>query len=179
MRPLANQMKEECKLIHYAIIESYLGWLLIAATKRGICKIDIDDSLQILRQRLMNDFPEAMHMDRDHVFSEWVKKVQSFLDDPKQDFLVPLDVQGTDFQKRVWEALQTIQPGSTVSYSEIAIEIGKPKAVRAVARACASNTIAILIPCHRVRRSNGNLAGYRWGLERKRAILEREVMPKF
>lgn len=120
-------------------------------------------------------FPEAKSQENDPTFTTIVSQTLAFLEAPEQGFTLPLDVQGTAFQRRVWAALQNIQPGSTASYAEIAKQIGNPKAARAVAQACASNKIAVAIPCHRVVRSNGDLGGYRWGIERKRAILERET----
>jgi AraC family transcriptional regulator of adaptative response/methylated-DNA-[protein]-cysteine methyltransferase len=174
MKPSAYKKGGAGISIRYAIIQSYLGWVLIAATEQGICKIDIDAVPEILRTRLKADFPEANLQDNDPEFRTIIAQTLSLLEAPEQGLSLPLDIQGTAFQRRVWATLQTIPPGSTASYAEVAKMIGKPKAARAVARACAANHIAVAIPCHRVVRGNGDLAGYRWGIERKQAILDRE-----
>jgi AraC family transcriptional regulator of adaptative response/methylated-DNA-[protein]-cysteine methyltransferase len=160
--------------ISYAIVQSYLGWMLVAATPLGICTIIFGDSPDLLYEQLAKRFPQAILVKGDLSFSQWVNQITSFLENPSRGLRLPLDIQGTAFQKQVWMALSDIPCGTTVSYSDIAACIGSPKAVRAVASACASNQIAVAIPCHRVVRSNGDLAGYRWGLERKRKLLERE-----
>jgi AraC family transcriptional regulator of adaptative response/methylated-DNA-[protein]-cysteine methyltransferase len=160
--------------IRYAIVQSYLGWVLVAATDRGICRIDFGDAPEILRIRLKTSFPKAKLQGNDPNFQKLVAQVLGFLEKPKQGLGLPLDIQGTAFQRRVWTALQDIPAGATASYGDIAAQIGNPKAARAVAQACASNNIAVAIPCHRVIRRDGELGGYRWGVERKRAILERE-----
>ena len=162
-------------LIHYAIVQSYLGWVLVAATGQGVCQIDFGDSPEILLENLKGRFPEANLNENDLAFGELVGQVLTFLEMPNENLTLPLDIQGTAFQRRVWATLQNIPPGSTASYANIAARIGQPKAARAVAQACASNKIAVAIPCHRVVRSDGKLGGYRWGLERKRVILEREA----
>ena len=156
----------------YAIAQSYLGWVLIAATERGICRIDFDDSSDALHARLKAELPKAELRDGDPAF----KTALAFLEDPERSLELPLDLRGTAFQQRVWATLQNIPLGSTASYTDIAKQIGKPTAARAVARACAANQVAIAIPCHRVVRSDGKLAGYRWGIERKQVILEREAI---
>lgn len=175
MKPSDYQKGGEGISIRYAIVQSYLGWVLIAATEQGVCKIDFDDTPEILLTRLKTNFPKAKLQDNDPTFTTIVSQTLAFLESPKQGFTLPLDVQGTAFQRRVWAILQTIQPGSTASYTEIAKRIGNPKAARAVAQACASNKIAIAIPCHRVIRSDSGLGGYRWGIERKQTILDREL----
>jgi AraC family transcriptional regulator of adaptative response/methylated-DNA-[protein]-cysteine methyltransferase len=162
--------------IRYVIAQSYLGWVLIAVTERGICKIDFGDTPEILKSRLETNFPEAELQEDDQTISTIIALTLAFLEAPEGGFALPLDVQGTAFQRRVWAALQNIQAGTTASYGEIAKLIGKPKAARAVAQACASNNIGVAIPCHRVVRGDGGLGGYRWGIERKRAILEREII---
>ncbi len=174
MKPSAYQKGGRGVSIRYAIVQSYLGWVLVAATDRGICKIDFGDTPEILQTRLKTDFPEAEAQDDDPTFAAMVARTLAFLEAPEQGLALPLDIQGTAFQRRVWAALLNIQPGTTASYAEIAQQIGNPKAARAVAQACASNKIAVAIPCHRVVRSNGNLGGYRWGVDRKQTILERE-----
>ncbi len=160
--------------IGYAIVPSFPGWVLVAATPEGVCRIAFGDSPEILQVRLKADFPEAILKSNDPEFKTIVSQVLAFLEAPEKEWTLPLDLQGTAFQKRVWAALQTIPAGSTASYAEIAREIGNPKAARAVAQACAANPVAVVVPCHRVVRSNGDLGGYRGGIERKRALLERE-----
>ncbi len=120
-------------------------------------------------------FPRAELQNGDERFSSWVAQVVAFIEAPQQELDLPLDIQGTAFQQRVWTALREIPVGSTASYAEIAARIGQPSAARAVARACATNPVALAIPCHRVVREDGKLGGYRWGLERKQALLEREA----
>jgi AraC family transcriptional regulator, regulatory protein of adaptative response / methylated-DNA-[protein]-cysteine methyltransferase len=175
MKPLEYKKGGEGVTISYAVVQSYLGWVLVAVTERGICQIDFADTPEVLETRLEERFSKADLRRDDPRITAIVSQTVAFLEAPAPDFSLPLDVQGTAFQKRVWAALQEIQPGKTVSYSDIAQRIGNPKAARAVARACASNKIAVAIPCHRVLRSNGELGGYRWGLARKRRILEREA----
>lgn len=174
MKPSVYKKGGEGIPIRYAIVESYLGWVLVAATEQGICKIAFDDRPEILYSRLKADFPQAELHDNDPEFKTIIAQTLTFLETPEQGLDLPLDIQGTAFQRRVWAALQTIEPGSTASYSEIARKIGKPKAARAVAKACAANNIAVAIPCHRVVRNDGDLGGYRWGIERKQALLKRE-----
>ena len=128
-----------------------------------------------LRRELQSQFPRAKLIAGDVAFQDLASKVIGFVDDPAKGLDLPLDIRGTAFQHRVWEALRRIPAGSTASYSEIAAKIGAPKAVRAVARACATNKVCLLIPCHRVVGKDGSLAGYRWGVERKKALLEKEA----
>ena len=160
--------------IRYAVVQSYLGWVLVAATDRGICRIEFGDAPKALRARLKTSFPQAELQANDPNFQKLLVQVLGFLEKPEQGLGLPLDIQGTAFQRRVWTALQDIPAGTTVSYGDIADQIGNPKAARAVAQACGSNNIAVAIPCHRMVHSDGGLGGYRWGIERKRAILERE-----
>lgn len=161
--------------IRHAIVRCDLGWVLVAATERGICAIEFDDSQDRLRDRLAERFPAAELRADDPEFAEWVERVLAALDRPARNIDLPLDVRGTAFQRQVWQALQAIPAGSTATYAEIAGKIGKPSAARAVARACATNPVAVLVPCHRVVRGDGGLGGYRWDLRRKRALLEREA----
>jgi len=161
--------------IRYTIQRSQLGWVLIAATQRGICAIHLDESQDNLLQQLQNQFPQAQLADKDEQFNEWVRQVLALIDAPQNPSTLPLDIQGTAFQAQVWQALQTIPAGHTVTYTEIAEQIGKPTAVRAVARAIATNSLAIAIPCHRVIGRDGSLKGYRWGSSLKRALLDREA----
>jgi AraC family transcriptional regulator, regulatory protein of adaptative response / methylated-DNA-[protein]-cysteine methyltransferase len=142
---------------------------------QGICAIDFGDTAEALKENLRRRFPKAVFQDPDPRFAAMIAKVLAFLENSDRSRLeLPLDIQGTSFQRRVWLALQEIPPGDTVSYADIASRIGKPTAARAVARACAANPMAVAIPCHRVVRGNGQMGGYRWGLERKRVLLERE-----
>lgn len=161
--------------IRFAVAQCYLGWVLIAATEKGVCAIDFGDAPEILKDRLRSRFSEAECVGDDPGFMAWVAQVLAFLESPHDDLDLPLDIKGTAFQRRVWMALREIPPGSTASYADVAARIGHPKAARAVAQACASNAIAVAIPCHRVVRSDGDLGGYRWGSERKRRLLEREA----
>ncbi|WP_083781423.1 methylated-DNA--[protein]-cysteine S-methyltransferase [Nitrosococcus watsonii] len=160
--------------IHFAIGECSLGAILIAQSNRGICAIFMDDDPEKLARDLKELFPHAILISGDAPFEQFIAKIVAFVEAPGISLNLPLDIRGTAFQQRVWQALRTIPAGSTVSYTDIAKRIGALKSVRAVARACAANTLAVAIPCHRVVRSNGSLAGYRWGLERKRALLEKE-----
>jgi AraC family transcriptional regulator, regulatory protein of adaptative response / methylated-DNA-[protein]-cysteine methyltransferase len=161
--------------VKVAIAPTYLGPVLVAATARGICAIELGESEAGLRRRLRDCFPGARLVEDDPAFGAWVAQVVAFLEAPRRGLALPLDIQGTAFQRRVWEALRAIPAGQTLSYAAVAARIGAPKAVRAVAQACAANRLAVAIPCHRVVRSDGELGGYRGGLDRKRALLEREA----
>ncbi|MCY1549074.1 Bifunctional transcriptional activator/DNA repair enzyme Ada [compost metagenome] len=141
----------------------------------GVCAILLGDDPDALLRDLQDKFPRARLIGGDSDFEQLVSKVVGFIEAPALGLDLPLDVRGTAFQERVWQALREIPPGSTASYAEIAERIGSPRAVRAVAQACAANSLAVAIPCHRVVRSDGNLSGYRWGVERKRRLLEREA----
>ncbi|MBK8210843.1 MAG: methylated-DNA--[protein]-cysteine S-methyltransferase [Rhodospirillales bacterium] len=151
-----------------------MGSILVARSARGICAILLGDDPDALLRELQNRFPKANLIGGDSAFEQLVAYVVGFVEAPHLGLDLPLDVRGTAFQQRVWQALLAIPAGSTASYTEIARKIGAPRAVRAVAAACAANPLAVAIPCHRVVRSDGALAGYRWGVERKRALLERE-----
>jgi len=161
--------------IHFAVSQCVLGSVLVAATERGVCAIFLGDNPDALVQDLENRFPQARLMGSSKKFAQLVAKVVRFVETPGQGLNLPLDVRGTAFQQRVWQALQKIPAGSTVTYTQVATRIGAPRAVRAVASACAANALAVAIPCHRVVRNDGALAGYRWGVERKRTLLAREV----
>ena len=152
-----------------------LGSILVAATEGGVCAILLGDDPDILVHDLQDTFPCALLTGDDPAFDRHVATVVGFIETPAVGLDLPLDIRGTAFQKRVWNALQAIPPGSTVTYTEIARRIGRPGSARAVARACASNKIALAIPCHRVIRTDGSISGYRWGVQRKRALLERET----
>lgn len=160
--------------IAYALGASSLGTVLVASTAKGICAILIGDDDDTLVQDLHGRFPNAALAVAEPGFAQTLAGVIAFVDAPRAAFDLPLDVRGTVFQQRVWEALRRIPPGETVSYTELAERVGQPSAVRAVAGACAANPAAIAIPCHRVLRNDGAISGYRWGVERKRKLLERE-----
>ena len=160
--------------IRFAVGECSLGSILVAQSDRGICAILMGDDPDALARDLQDTFPKAELIGGDAGFEDLVAKVVGFVEAPSIGLDLPLDVRGTAFQERVWQALREVPPGSTTSYTEIATRIGAPQAVRAVAQACAANHIAVAIPCHRVIRRDGNTSGYRWGVERKLALLERE-----
>jgi len=160
--------------IQSALGETSLGTALVAASERGICAVAIGDDSESLVAELRERFRNAEFVPGDEEFEVLVAKVLAAIDGDQSEAL-PMDLRGTAFQHRVWRALNEIPRGTTASYTDIAKAIGKPKAFRAVARACATNELAILVPCHRVLRSDGSLGGYRWGIERKKLILEREL----
>jgi len=161
--------------IRFAIGQCSLGAILVAASVRGVCAILLDDDPNALLRDLQDRFPNAQLIGGDAGFEKLVAKVVGFVEAPRIGLDLPLDVRGTAFQQRVWQALTEIPAGSTVSYAQVAEHIGAPKAVRAVAQACAANALAVAIPCHRVVRNDGALSGYRWGVDRKRVLLEREA----
>ncbi|MDF1836380.1 MAG: bifunctional DNA-binding transcriptional regulator/O6-methylguanine-DNA methyltransferase Ada [Planctomycetota bacterium] len=160
--------------IRFAVGECSLGSILVAGTSIGICAILIGDDAQGLVDDLCQRFSNAELVGGDAEFESWVAQVVGFVERPWTQFDLPLDIQGTAFQQRVWSALTAIPPGETRSYSELAQAIGAPKSARAVASACASNKLAVVIPCHRVVRTDGGLSGYRWGIDRKASLLTRE-----
>ncbi len=162
-------------VIRFAVGQCSLGAILVAQSQRGICAILLGDDPDRLVRDLQDQFPKAELIGCDDEFEQLIAQVVGFVEAPSIGLRLPLDVQGTAFQERVWRALREIPPGTTVSYAEIAERIGSPKAVRAVAQACATNPLAVAIPCHRVVRRDGDLAGYRWGVERKRELLRREA----
>ena len=161
--------------IRFAIGQCTLGAILVAASARGICAILLGDDPAALARDLQDRFPRAELVGGDAGFERWVAQVVGFVEQPRLGLDLPMDVRGTAFQQRVWQALQKIPAGTTASYTEIAQRIGAPKSVRAVAGACAANALAVAIPCHRVVRTDGGLSGYRWGVARKRALLDREA----
>jgi AraC family transcriptional regulator of adaptative response/methylated-DNA-[protein]-cysteine methyltransferase len=161
--------------IRFAIGECSLGAILVAQSERGVCAILLGDDPDALARDLQDRFPKATLIGGDHDYEQLVAQVVGFVEAPAVGLDLPLDVRGTAFQQRVWRALREIPAGSTVSYGEVARRIGSPKATRAVAQACASNLLAVAIPCHRVVRNDGGLSGYRWGVQRKRALLDREA----
>jgi AraC family transcriptional regulator of adaptative response/methylated-DNA-[protein]-cysteine methyltransferase len=160
--------------IRFAVGECSLGAILVASSEKGVCAIFLGDNPDSLARELQDRFPKAQLVGGDQAFERTVAQVVGFVETPKIGLDLPLDVRGTAFQQRVWQALRKIPAGATVSYSDIAESIGTPRAVRAVATACAWNKIAVAIPCHRIVRLDGSLSGYRWGVERKRKLLERE-----
>jgi AraC family transcriptional regulator of adaptative response/methylated-DNA-[protein]-cysteine methyltransferase len=161
--------------IHFAVGECSLGSILVAKSEKGVCAILLGDDPDALARDLQDRFPNACLVGGDADFEEFVAKVIGFVEAPSMGLDLPLDVRGTAFQQRVWQALRAIPVGATATYTEIAKRIGSPKSVRAVAAACAANALAVAIPCHRVMRNDGGLSGYRWGVERKRALQQREV----
>jgi AraC family transcriptional regulator of adaptative response/methylated-DNA-[protein]-cysteine methyltransferase len=175
MTPTAFRAGGDGASIRFAVGQCSLGAILVAATDKGVCAIQFGDDPEALVRGLEDRFPKARLTGGDKTFEQLVAKVVGFIEAPSNDFELPLDVRGTAFQQRVWRALRDIPAGSTASYGEIAARIGTPKAVRAVAQACSSNPVAVAIPCHRVVRTDGALSGYRWGIARKRALLEREA----
>ena len=174
MSPSAYRKGGRDSVIRFAVGECSLGSILVAASDKGVCAIQLGDDPDALVRDLQDRFPKAQLIGADPDFEQLVRQVVGFVEAPAQGLDLPLDVRGTAFQQRVWQALREIPAGATASYAEIARRIGQPTAVRAVAQACASNRIAVAIPCHRVVRNDGALSGYRWGVERKRALLKRE-----
>lgn len=160
--------------IRFAVGQCSLGAILVAATAKGICAILLGDDADELLRDLQQRFRGASFIGGDAQFEQWVAAVVGFVEAPALGLELPLDIRGTAFQQRVWEALRAIPPGATVGYAELAERVGLPRGARAIAQACAANAIAVAIPCHRVVRSDGALSGYRWGIARKRELLERE-----
>lgn len=163
--------------IHFAVSTCALGAILVAATARGICAILLGDAVEPLVRDLHARFPEATVTEAGRAFQRQIARVVRFVEAPQRGLDLPLAVQGTVFQHRVWQALRAIPPGTTTTYGDLARQLGVPTAARAVARACAANAVAVAIPCHRVLRRDGSLAGYRWGVARKRRLLAAETAP--
>jgi AraC family transcriptional regulator, regulatory protein of adaptative response / methylated-DNA-[protein]-cysteine methyltransferase len=161
--------------IRFAVGECSLGSILVAQSERGICAIFLGDDPDALVRELQDQFPNANLIGGDAGFEQLVAKVVGFVEAPERGLDLPLDVRGTAFQQRVWQSLGKIPAGSTASYTDVAKLIGSPRSVRAVAQACGANKLAVVIPCHRVVRNDGALSGYRWGVERKRALLKKEA----
>ena len=161
--------------IRFAVGQCALGAILVAQSQRGICAILLGDDPGALVAQLQDQFPKAALIGGDAGFERLVAQVVGFVESPSIGLNLPLDVRGTAFQERVWQALREIPPGATVSYQQLAARIGQPRAVRAVAQACGANLLAVAIPCHRVVRLSGELSGYRWGVDRKRELLRREA----
>jgi AraC family transcriptional regulator, regulatory protein of adaptative response / methylated-DNA-[protein]-cysteine methyltransferase len=161
--------------IYFALAQCSLGAVLVARSAKGVCAIAMGDDPALLLCALQDRFPLAQLIGGDPAFESMVATVLAFIESPKLGLNLPLDIQGTVFQQRVWQALREIPCGETVTYSALASRLGMPKAVRAVASACAANTLAVVIPCHRVIRQDGSLSGYRWGVARKQALLAKET----
>lgn len=174
MTPKAYRAGGAQEQLHFAVGESSLGAILVASSPRGVVCVTLGDEPEQLVADLQDRFPAATLMGADADYEQVVAQVVGLVEHPEKGLGLPLDIRGTAFQQRVWQALQTIPAGQTRSYAEIARLIGQPSSARAVARACGANAIAVAIPCHRVVRQDGALSGYRWGIERKRALLERE-----
>jgi AraC family transcriptional regulator of adaptative response/methylated-DNA-[protein]-cysteine methyltransferase len=174
MSPSTFRRGAEGLVIHYGVASCYLGWVVVASTERGICAIELGSDPEALPSSLRSSFPRARIERAGADFQSVVDQVVAFIEAADRSLELPLDIQGTAFQERVWRALRDIPPAGTASYAEIADQIGRRTAARAVARACAANRLAVAVPCHRVIRSDGSLGGYRWGVERKRALLSRE-----
>lgn len=177
MTPAAFREGGSNASIHFALAQCSLGAVLVACSERGVCAILLGDEPQALLDDLQRRFPKATLVGADADFEAIVAKVLGFIEAPRAGLDLPLDIRGTAFQQRVWQALARIEPGTTASYAEVAASIGAPNAVRAVAGACAANALAVAVPCHRVVRTDGGLSGYRWGVERKRELLARERQP--
>lgn len=175
MTPAARRKGGNGTRIRFVTVETPLGWVLVAASARGICAAEFGDAPASLEARLRARFPTAEFFPGDAELQDWAERIVRFIVDPGEQPELPLDIRGTAFQAQVWRALQRIPPGRTASYAEIAAAIGRPTAVRAVAGAVAANKVALLVPCHRVVRSDGDTGGYRWGPERKHALLAREA----
>jgi len=161
-------------LVRYTIVDCPLGRLLVAGTEFGVCAVCMADSDRAAERVLSEQYPAADLQRSDESMREWVAPISKYLSGEKLNLNLPLDVQATTFQSRVWEQIQSIPYGGTASYSKIAVALGKPKAARAVARACATNPVALVVPCHRVVGEDGKLHGYRWGKERKQQLLHLE-----
>jgi AraC family transcriptional regulator, regulatory protein of adaptative response / methylated-DNA-[protein]-cysteine methyltransferase len=174
MTPTQFRSGGDGNVIRFAIGECSLGAILVAATNKGVCAIEFGDDPEALVRALQDRFPKAQLLGGDGAFERLVAKVVGFVEAPAQGLDLPLDIRGTAFQQRVWKAIRAIPAGATASYRDLAKRLGAPKAVRAVAQACAANGIAVAIPCHRVVRTDGSTSGYRWGVARKRALLARE-----
>jgi AraC family transcriptional regulator, regulatory protein of adaptative response / methylated-DNA-[protein]-cysteine methyltransferase len=175
MPPAKDRSGGERGPIRFAVARIDLGWVLVAGTGRGLCAIDLGDSREALIDALKARFDKVEHCEGDPESVRWLRRVTKWIVSPRRDLDLPLDIRGTTFQRRVWQELRRIPSGTTASYGEVARRIGKPGSARAVARACASNPLALAIPCHRVVRSDGDPGGYRGGVERKRALLAREA----
>ena len=175
MAPKTYRQRGQHQTIRFALAECSLGSLLVASTAQGVCCVLLGDDPQRLVEDLQQRFAAAELIGADGQYEQTVAQVVSLIEHPKLGLALPLDIQGTAFQQRVWQALQKIPAGQTLSYSELARQMGMAQSARAVASAVAANPIAVAVPCHRVLRNDGSISGYRWGVERKRALLLREA----
>jgi AraC family transcriptional regulator of adaptative response/methylated-DNA-[protein]-cysteine methyltransferase len=179
MTPSAYRKRGASIEITHATVQTSLGLLMIGATDRGLCFVQFGESAELLEAELRREYPAAdvipMREPRPEPFREWIAALEEHLDGSRPRLELPLDLRATAFQMKVWRYLQSIPYGETRSYRQVAAGIGQPKSARAVARSCAGNRVALVIPCHRVIRGTGELTGYRWGAERKRALLKAEV----
>jgi AraC family transcriptional regulator of adaptative response/methylated-DNA-[protein]-cysteine methyltransferase len=174
MTPATYQKGGKGMRIRFTTVKSSLGEVLVAATERGVSAVYLGDADANLAKELRDEYPRAEIVAEKGAFSDWVEEIVARVEGGAPRRELPLDLQATAFQRRVWQELQRIPRGATRTYSQVAKALGKPSAVRAVARACATNPVSIVVPCHRVVRSDGNLAGYRWGILRKQTLLDRE-----
>ncbi|THB76810.1 MAG: bifunctional DNA-binding transcriptional regulator/O6-methylguanine-DNA methyltransferase Ada [Desulfobulbaceae bacterium] len=174
MVPKAYQEGGEGISIRYGIAECFLGWVIVAATERGICGVEFGDDPGTLPGQIQATFPKATLVKGGVAFETMITAVVNYIQSPGERFELPLDIQGTVFQQQVWKILKQLAPGETISYTEVANRLGKPKAARAVASACGANKLAVLVPCHRVVAKNGAIGGYRWGKDRKKQLLDSE-----
>ncbi|MGL5940973.1 MAG: bifunctional DNA-binding transcriptional regulator/O6-methylguanine-DNA methyltransferase Ada [Waterburya sp.] len=174
MTPKVYQQQGKTIQITYTIVNGTLGYLLVATTDKGICSVKLGDRSKTLIQSLTEEFKQATIVRDDQSHQNWIKKILNLITGTESDPDLPLDIRGTAFQQQVWQALQKIPYGETRTYTEIAQNLGKPKAVRAIGNACGANPVALIIPCHRVTRNDGSLGGYRWGIERKQTLIEQE-----
>jgi AraC family transcriptional regulator of adaptative response/methylated-DNA-[protein]-cysteine methyltransferase len=175
MTPAAFKRGGKDTGVRFAVGDCLLGAILVARSEKGIGAISLGDDPDGLVRELQDRLPNARLIGGDRDFEQLVARVVGFVEAPKIGLELPLDLRGSAFQERVWRALQDIPAGKTLSYAELAQRLGEPRAVRAVAQACGANAIAVAIPCHRVVKKDGAVSGYRWGVERKRALIEREA----
>ena len=178
MTPAIYQKGGKGMKIVFIIVDCYLGKMLVARTEKGVCAVTFGEEESILTEKLLEEYPKALIQPDETKLKEFTEAILQNLAGKNREINLPLDVQATAFQMQVWEALRKIPYGETLSYKQVAENLGNPKAVRAVARACAANRLAIVIPCHRVVGSNGNLSGYRWGIERKQKLIDGEKKPQ-
>ncbi|MQX54032.1 bifunctional DNA-binding transcriptional regulator/O6-methylguanine-DNA methyltransferase Ada [Alcanivorax sediminis] len=172
--PGSHRQSGAGEILTFTAAQTSLGALVVAASSKGLCWISLGDDAQKEVENLQKHFAKAEFCPPDRDFNEWVSQVIGFIDNPRHPLALPLDIRGTIFQRQVWEALRKVPAGQTLNYQGLAEAIGKPGAARAVAGACAANVLAVAIPCHRIVRSDGSLSGYRWGVERKATLLDRE-----
>jgi len=173
--PAALQLEANAEEIKFATGKSELGTILVARSAAGVCAILIGDGAEVLKRDLAEEFTDAKLVRDDGALRTDLEKILTFIKTPAKGLNLSLDIRGTPFQRRVWSALLGVRVGYKITYAALASHIGEPRAIRAVASACAANAIALAIPCHRVVRSDGALAGYRWGMERKRSMVEKEA----